>query len=110
MFIFGVAIKKKQCGFNDSQEIKEPKRIAFFDDHTVDIIKCGWTHNYVYTSDNNGHYLFGTNEHNECLVFDHKKEYVLVPNEITNIVKTQCECNQIVNVEVGCYTTFISCL
>lgn len=108
VYVWGVN-EKKQCGFRSSIEIQEPKRIKFFDDHIVDIIKCGWNHNYVHTADNNGYYLFGDNEKHECLVFDDKQKYVLEPNEITDIVKTKCKCKEIVNVEVGCYTTFISC-
>ena len=97
-----------QCGFDqDIAIIIEPIRIAFFDEYTVDEIKCGWRHSYAGTTDNK-HYLFGDNEELECLDFD-GGDYVSIPYQIDEIVKTKCKCNQIVDVELGCYTTFIFC-
>ena len=78
--------------------------IYFFDDYIVDVIKCGYKHSYVHTTDG-GHYLFGMNKSNECV---HSSGYK-VTSRINETVMEMCNVKEIVDVSVGYYNTKLIC-
>ena len=97
---------QKQCGVEtDDLSINIPRRIEFFDDHVVDKIMVGRRHNYVHTECGKN-YLWGDNEDKGCIKFDDEK-FIARPHQIDQIVKTTCDIEQIVDVQLGWYNTVV---
>ena len=87
-----------QCGDGTRKEITEPKLIDF-KGRIVKSIKCGSNHSYAMTSDGK-HWLWGSNGHNECLVFNDRKTRTK-PYCINEIVKQKCQGKRIKDVFLG---------
>ena len=100
-----------QCGFDTEDEentdVDKPRRITFFDKFVVDEIKCGWKHNWVKTKCGRN-YLFGSNSHYECLVFEDNPDMAM-PHCIDGIVQSKCQIGKIIDVALGYFNTIIIC-
>ena len=65
----------------DAGDISLPTELELFRDLEVEVIRCGAHHCYIGCADGK-HYLWGDNEHCECLVFDDMVSVVWEPRLI----------------------------
>eukprot|EP00483_Globobulimina_turgida_P013043 UN13067 len=101
--------KRGQCGHGedviDIECVETPQLIQYFVDNKCRIkqIECGNYHSFCKTR-NAKYYLFGSNQHNQCLTFDGKSK-VTLPHCINNIVKQKTNKKIIKAVYLGCNNT-----
>ena len=90
------------------KKIFVPTLIEDLKDYVVDRIMAGHNHSYCRTSCGK-HFLFGSNENNECITFDDRNK-VKKPHRIDEIVKEKCNVQSIVDVISGRYNTKLICM
>ena len=88
-----------QCGDGSVDNIKIPKLINDLKYIEVLEIKCGYHHNYCKSKDGS-HFIFGKNQHNECIT-DNNKIYISKPFRINDIINKYYPDSEIKSISLG---------
>lgn len=97
---------QRQCGIASKSFLFKPEMIESLKEYKICHVECGHRHSYC-KAVGGAHFLFGSNEHNECLTFDGRKK-VATPFYVNDIVKQQCNGKCIKSVSLGyCNTKLI---
>eukprot|EP01084_Bolivina_argentea_P192262 330095_1 len=98
-----------QCGIRKRSDIYCPQLIQSLSKYFAVSIKCGSFHSYVKTlqKEQCKHYLFGSNQYNECSLEVNKESRVLVPNNINDIFSKKTNAEIIIDIFLGYKCTFI---
>eukprot|EP01083_Nonionella_stella_P113357 334164_1 len=96
-----------QCGDGRTEHIHTPQLIDCLREYDIENIECGALHSYCSTFDDE-HFLWGSNEYNECLASDDDMEQVTIPNAIDAIVEKETKGKTIHKVSMGWDNTIIT--
>eukprot|EP01084_Bolivina_argentea_P244611 409749_1 len=104
IYSFGLNASK-QCGISGKSFIFKPQIIQSLKELKIIGIETGHRHSYC-KSNNGKHFLFGSNEHNECLTYDGRKK-VCIPYCVNDVIDEICNGKYIKYVSLGYYNTKI---
>ena len=94
-----------QCGDGTTNDIYEPKSIKSLNEYKIDIARCGEDHSYVKTKCGK-HFMFGSNEENECMTFTDEKK-ITIPRRVDDVIYNKCGIKTIIEVIPGHFNTKI---
>ena len=96
----------RQCGIDKQISfVYKPVMIKKLEEYEVNGIEAGHRHSYC-KSVCGKHWLFGSNEYNECITYDGRKK-VKEPFQIDQIIKEYCKGKYVKSVSLGYYNTKI---